>query len=148
MAVRSRSSDLGKALLSHAAKGCGSFVSSRGMASGHGLDPAQSALQQQVSRTACGSRCASALRRRLRGTTLLGVWASKGTLVVAAAVSAVLVVECYDGLSIGACSRRRQVPPPRHPGCHPPPAPHSCPTRPNVEASRVLLVSPPALTAS
>ena len=50
MAVRARSSDLGKALLSHAAKGCGTLVSSRGMASGHGLDPAQSALQQQVGR--------------------------------------------------------------------------------------------------
>ncbi|EFN56647.1 hypothetical protein CHLNCDRAFT_57535 [Chlorella variabilis] len=47
MAVRARSSELAKQLLSrHAAAGVAA-AGSRSMASGHGLDPAQSSLQQQ-----------------------------------------------------------------------------------------------------
>lgn len=49
MAVRARSSELAKQLLSrHAAAGVAA-AGSRSMASGHGLDPAQSSLQQQAS---------------------------------------------------------------------------------------------------
>ena len=55
MALASRSSQLGRLLLGRASVGCSQLLSSRGMAGGHGLDPAQSALQQQASRGVGGT---------------------------------------------------------------------------------------------